>query len=392
MHNYYRSFVLNVFIVLAVVIFGCKNNSNQADENAALVSRGPVIASFKCPGSVHSANVVSVVNTLRNTVTEIYKVPGSKVEKGELILQLDKTPILEEISSLKNQIQQKENALERIQLNANSVRLDLNHSEDAKKARVQHLKHSLGQQQKLLEAGGTTQERVDQVKQNLFLAEQDLNNQAEKNSLRLQQLKMDELNLELQIQSMKKSLQTQQAILQKTNVKAPVSGILLEVAGNVGNYVSLDQALVKIADKNTLKIVGTAGRNKLALLEPGGEVEVLIQSKKFSGTVGEVFAEENSEMISFDVFVAENEQHKLAGVEDVELLVKANDKENVLRMRKFPGMALTKHLDVLLQRGEEVIRTEIVLGTFGKDYCEIISGAQEGDIILRENPSDTSDL
>ncbi len=50
-------------------------------------------------------------------------------------------------------------------------------------------------------------------------------------------------------------------------------------------------------------------------------------------------------------------------------------------------MALTKHLDVLLQKETEVIRTEIVLGTIGKDYCEIISGVEEGDVILVEDPA-----
>ena len=385
-----RLFVFGILAIFASVLFACKGNSDKSAVKTEVVDRGPVVASFKCPGSVRSANVVAVLNPLRNSVVALHKTPGERVEKGELILQLDKAQIQDEIAGLNNQIQQKQNALEKNRLNARSIQLDLNQSEQAKKARVQNMQHSFEQQEQLLEAGGTSQARVDQIKQNLLLAEQDLNNQAEKNSIRLQQLEMDERNLVLQIQSFKRSLNTQRTILQKTDVKAPVSGILLEVAGNVGDYVSLDQALVKIADESTSKIVGTAGKNKRDLILPGGVVDVSVNNETFVGTIGQVYDDENSESVSFNVFVAENDQQKLTGVENVVLLVKANDKENVLRIRKLPGMTLSQHFDVLLQKDDEVIRTEIVLGTIGKDYCEIISGVNEGDIILREGSSATS--
>ena len=387
-----RLFVFGILAIFASVLFACKGNSDKSAVKTEVVDRGPVVASFKCQGSVRSANVVAVLNPLRNSVVALHKTPGEQVEKGELILQLDKAQIQDEIAGLNNQIQQKQNALEKNRLNARSIQLDLNQSEQAKKARVQNMQHSLEQQEKLLEAGGTSQARVDQIKQNLLLAEQDLNNQAEKNSIRLQQLEMDERNLVLQIQSFKRSLNTQRTILQKTDVKAPVSGILLEVAGNVGDYVSLDQALVKIADESTSKIVGIAGKNKRDRILPGGVVDVSVNNETFVGTIGQVYDGENSESVSFDVFIAENDQQKLTGAENVVLLVKANDKENVLRIRKLPGMTLSQHFDVLLQKDDEVIRTEIVLGTIGKDYCEIISGVNEGDIILREGSSATSAL
>nr|WP_319272521.1 efflux RND transporter periplasmic adaptor subunit [uncultured Draconibacterium sp.] len=388
MDNRSRLFVFGILAIFASVLFACKGKQEKTEVKTEVVSRGPVIASFKCQASIRPANIVAVINPLRNTVTAVYKKPGDWVEKGELIMQLDKKPLQDEIATLNNQIQQKENALEKIRLNGRSISLDLNHNEDAKEARIDNMRNSLEQQEKLLEAGGTSQARVDQIKQNLALAESDLNNQAEKNSIRLQQLEMDERNLELQITSFKKSLNTQRSILQKTEVKAPVSGTLLELAGNVGDYVSLDQAMVKIADGNTFKIVATAGINKLHAIQPGGEAEVTVNNQKLKGTIGQVYVEDNSESVSFDVFVAEKDQQKLADAENVELLVKANDKENVLRIRKLPGMALTKHLDVLLQKETEVIRTEIVLGTIGKDYCEIISGVEEGDVILVEDASE----
>ncbi|MDX8341346.1 HlyD family efflux transporter periplasmic adaptor subunit [Draconibacterium sp. IB214405] len=391
MENRSRLFVIALIVVIAGLFAACKSNSDTSVKTV-VASRGPVVASFKCQGSVQAAKVVALINPERNSVVAVFKNPGDRVKEGELILQLDKSKLQSEITDLNNQILQKRNALEKNKLNAKSAEMDLGYGEENKKARILQLKASLEQQEKLLEAGGTSEARVDQLKQNIAIAEADLENQGEKNSIRLQQLEMDESNLALQIRAFEKELTEKKNLLKNMDVKAPVSGILLEVAGSVGEFVSLDQALIKVANENSFKIIGTAGKSKLHAIQPGGSVEVTSGSSKIQGTIGQVTSEDDAESVQFDVFVAEADQQKLAGAQELELLVKANDKENVLRIPKLPGRPLTQHLDILLQKGDETVRTEIVLGTIGKDFCEVISGVEEGDVILLEDPSSTSAL
>lgn len=386
MMNRSRLFVFIVPIVIAGIFASCESKSDNSVKTE-VVSRGPVVASFKCQGSVQSAKVVSIINPERNVVIAVHKNAGDHVDKGELILQMDKSKIISGIAELNNQLSQKKNALERIRLNAKSAEMDLDYGEQNKKARILQLQASLEQQEKLLEVGGTSSARIDQLKQNIAMAEADLANQDEKNAIRIQQLDMDERNLELQITAFEKNLREQKELLRKTDVKAPVSGIILEVAGNVGEYISLDQVLVKVADENSYKIIGTAGKNKLHLIQTGGTVDVTLGNSKINGTIGQVTVEDASELLQFDVFVPESDQEKLAEIQNVEILINANDRENVLRIHKLPGMPLTQHLDVLLQKGDELVRTEIVLGTIGKDYCEIISGVEEGDVILVQDPA-----
>lgn len=386
MMNRSRLFVFIVLIVIAGIFASCESKSDNSVKTE-VVSRGPVVASFKCQGSVQSAKVVSIINPERNVVIAVHKNAGDHVDKGELILQMDKSKIISGIAELNNQLSQKKNALERIRLNAKSAEMDLDYGEQNKKARILQLQASLEQQEKLLEVGGTSSARIDQLKQNIAMAEADLANQDEKNAIRIQQLDMDERNLELQITAFEKNLREQKELLRKTDVKAPVSGIILEVAGNVGEYISLDQVLVKVADENSYKIIGTAGKNKLHLIQTGGTVDVTLGNSKINGTIGQVTVEDASELLQFDVFVPESDQEKLAEIRNVEILINANDRENVLRIHKLPGMPLTQHLDVLLQKGDELVRTEIVLGTIGKDYCEIISGVEEGDVILVQDPA-----
>ncbi|WP_321371194.1 HlyD family efflux transporter periplasmic adaptor subunit [uncultured Draconibacterium sp.] len=386
MMNRSRLFVFIVPIVIAGIFASCQSKSDNSVKTE-VVSRGPVVASFKCQGSVQSAKVVSIINPERNVVIAVHKNAGDHVDKGELILQMDKSKIISGIAELNNQLSQKKNALERIRLNAKSAEMDLDYGEQNKKARILQLQASLEQQEKLLEVGGTSSARIDQLKQNIAMAEADLANQDEKNAIRIQQLDMDERNLELQITAFEKNLREQKELLRKTDVKAPVSGIILEVAGNVGEYISLDQVLVQVADENSYKIIGTAGKNKLHLIQTGGTVDVTLGNSKINGTIGQVTIEDASELLQFDVFVPESDQEKLAEIQNVEILINANDRENVLRIHKLPGMPLTQHLDVLLQKGDELVRTEIVLGTIGKDYCEIISGVEEGDVILVQDPA-----
>ncbi|GEM_PF-295574 len=387
-----RLMVLSLLLFFVCTIVSCNKKKDSPTIKTEVVSRGTVVASFICPAKVEPASIVSVVNPTRNSITAVYKTAGQKVEKGELILQLDKTNIQEEIARLKNQLQQKQNVLDKNKLNAKSAELDLDYSAEAKKARILKLKSTLEQQNKLLEAGGTSSARVEQIKQDIALAERDLDNQAEKNEIRLKQLQMDQQNLELQIASFKQNLASQQEMLRKTTVKAPVSGTIVELAGNIGEIVSIDEALVQIADDTAFKLLATAGKNKIDHILPGGPVNINIDGEKIKGSIGNVTVDDVAEWVQFDVFVAADGQNKLKKVSETEVEVIANDKENVLRIRKLPGMVLTKHIDVLLQKGDETIRTEIVLGTIGKDYCEVISGVNEGDIVLLAHPASAQEL
>ncbi len=203
------------------------------------IERGPVIASTKASGVVESESEVLIHSPAKSIIKKVYKEPGSWVEKGELIVQLDKENIVDDIDRIGDQLDMRRNSLEKTQLNAQSTRLDLGYNEEVKKLRITSLKSSLADQQQLLEVGGISPARIEKTKQEIVLAEKDLETLTEKNAIRLKQLAADEKGLMLQIKVQEKTLQEKLELLSKCDIKAPSSGIILAVAGNEGTRVDV---------------------------------------------------------------------------------------------------------------------------------------------------------
>ncbi|NOR76214.1 MAG: hypothetical protein GQ525_13785, partial [Draconibacterium sp.] len=118
------------------------------------VERGGIISGVKATGVVVSENEVLILSPASSLIKQIFKEPGSWVEKGEVILQLDVEKTRTEIDKISDQLEIKRNSLEKTQLNAQSTRLDLDYNEEVKKLRITSLKSTLADQEQLLEVGG----------------------------------------------------------------------------------------------------------------------------------------------------------------------------------------------------------------------------------------------
>ena len=100
--------------------------------------------------------------------------------------------------------------------------------------KITSLKSTLADQEQLLEVGGISPAKLEKTKQEITLAEKDLNTLSQKNSIRLKQLIADEKGLLLQIKMQGKTLLDKQEILGKLTIVAPSAGIILAISGNEG--------------------------------------------------------------------------------------------------------------------------------------------------------------
>ena len=98
------------------------------------------------------------------------------------------------------------NNLEKNRLNAESIKADLSYNAETKKLKISSIKSTLVDQKQLLEVGGISQAKYDATKQELVLAEKELNLVKQKNAIKLAQLEAEEKGLILQIEMQQKEL------------------------------------------------------------------------------------------------------------------------------------------------------------------------------------------
>ena len=389
----YRTRVIVLLTGLAIVLafagiqlYNSKNTEHNSSETSSMsiekVGRGEVLLTLKTSGVVESDKDILLRSPERSIVKRVAVDAGSQVKKGDLLVELEEKAISQEIERVNQQLEIKRNALKKYQLNEENTRLSLKQSEDIKKNRLELLKTSLMQQEKALKDGGVDADRVERTRNEVEFAENDLQNLIDKDSIRLKQMKADENGLILQISSQENDLNEKQRLLQKLSLTAPESGVILEVPVQKGDRVESEQMLIRMSDFSTFKIVGWANVAQNALVATGDPATVLLNGQELTGRVGEITQMYDDQMFRFDIHLDNKQQNGLEVNTSVAVEVISSQRNNVLRIKKPEGLENTTHLTVYRVKGNEKIKADVILGTIGNEWCEVVSGLNEGDEIM----------
>ncbi len=374
-----------VVVILILFIYKLLSITTLKSGNfeTGVVDRGTVIDFIPAKGVVQPGSEVLLLCPEASVIKEIVKEPGSHVEAGEAIIKLDPKPIQTQIDDLKDQLEVKHNNLQKNILNARSVKIDLEYNVEVKKLKIASLKANLADQQQLLDVGGISPSKIDKTKQELVLAEKDLQMVQEKNSIRLEQLKADLEGLKLQISIQEKELAEKEDLLKKMIVRAPSAGIILQIYGKKGERVSKHALLVKMSDLSAFKIEGSIEDKLVGDIKTGTKVYALIDTAKLAGQIGNISPEVVNNRVEFDVFLQKNDDKKLLPNLNVDLMVVRAERDSVLRIKKGPALEKSvNEFDVYVVKSRTARRTRITTGLKGNEYIEIVSGLKEGDEVI----------
>ncbi|SHF39985.1 HlyD family secretion protein [Mariniphaga anaerophila] len=349
-----------------------------------VVDRGPVILSLHATGVVDSESEVLILSPAAGIIKSVVAEPGSKVKKGDVILQLNTDGVTDAIESIKDQLEVRQNNLERTRLNAQSTRLDLDYNEEVKKLKITSLKSQLADQEQLLEVGGISPARIAQTKQEITLAEKDLQTLVEKNSIRLKQLKTEEAGILLQIRMQQKELEEKQELIQKMSIRAPSSGIILSISGRAGEKVKTDDLLVRMSDLTSFKIIGSVEEQHAVQLKTGDKVFVNLGEEQLEGTVGNITPMVENNKVQFNVHLQESSHPKLIANQQIEIQIIVNSKADALRIKRIPEIENGQKHKMFVVKGDKAVKKDFTLGIIGNDYCEILSGLEEGDVVITD--------
>ncbi len=380
-----------LFIILAAAAYFSgifvPNTLKLSNLETIRIDTGEVISATAATGIIESENEVIILSPTAGVIKSILKEPGTKVNAGDIILQLNAEPVQNEIEKLKDQQEVKRNNLEKTRLSAQSTKLDLEYNEEVKKLKVISLKSQLADEQQLLEVGGISPAKLEKTKQEITLAEKDLSMLIEKNSIRLKQLTTDEKGLLLQIRIDEKALEDKIELLSKMNVQAPSSGIILNVSGNEGEKVGGDKMLVRMSDLTSFKLTGSIDEQFANQIKTGNLVYVTVEDEKLEGLIGNVTPIVENSKVQFNVHLKESSHPKLIANQQVQILIINNHKENTLRVPKIADFEKGKKHEIFVLKGSKAVKKEIVLGIIGNNFCEILSGLNDGDIIISKGTS-----
>jgi HlyD family secretion protein len=379
-------------IILVVFFPFSKDGTGKPELVVAVTERGNVIESFSGEGIVEPQSEVIILSPASSIIKEILKEVGSHVDDGEPIIILDPTPIQAEIENIQDQLEVKQNSLTKNRLNARSTKVDLEYNVQVKNLRIASLRSELADQEQLLEVGGISPARFEKTKQELELAEKDLEMMKEKNSIRLQQLEADEEGLRLQIEMQQKVLAAKEEALSKMIIRAPSAGIILSIRGKVGEKVNSDQLLIEMSDLTSFKIQGRVDDDQSDHIKTGTRVYARIDNEKLSGVVGTVSPVVRDRKIEFDVNLQESSHYRLRPNLSVNLDIVLEERDSVLRIPNGPAIGRGQSHEVYVLRMGQASAATIITGLKTEEYVEVVEGLQEGDRVVLSEVGSLTDL
>lgn len=387
--------ILVIVAIIIVIVIGFYKYSTflfsptikKGDLSTCIVDRGTISSALDAKGVVESLSEVLILSPSSSVIKTILKEPGSRVKKGDPIILLNTEPILENIEKIEDQLEVKRNSLEKNRLNSRSIRVDLAYNEEVKNLKIVSLKAQLKDQEQLFEVGGISSAKIEKTKQEITLAEKELETLEEKNIIKLKQLQADEKGLLLQIRIQEKELEDKHELLEDMKVCAPADGIILVIYPREGEKIDEDKMLIKMSNLSAFKVKGSIDEIYADQIKTGKPVSVHLDNEILEGRVGTVAPMVENKKIQFYVHLDINNHPKLISNMEVGLRVSLSSKEEVLRIKRHENFLVDNETSLYVLYDGKAIRQNVKFGVRNSEYIEIVSGLKEGDKIITDGIS-----
>jgi HlyD family secretion protein len=165
-------------------------------------------------------------------------------------------------------------------------------------------------------------------------------------------------------------------------IRAPSSGIILEVNGSEGEKVNTDRLLVRMSDLSTFKLIASIEDVYDDVTKTGRGVLALIDGERLTGKIGTISPSIKDGKIEFDVFLDQSDYFKLRPNLSIDLLVIQAQKDSVHRIKKGPAFGEGDMHEVYFIKSGKAMLKNVKTGLSGNEYLEIEEGVELGDELI----------
>jgi len=374
----------------AAALFGLLRPGVSADEiRVARVSRGPVDEVIDASGTVVPASEAVLSSPVEARVVEILAHPGIELAAGDPILRLDTSASSLAVDRLTDRVTQKESERTQLRLTIEKEIFDLETRAEQQKLDAEVLAHRLRQHQTLAHEGLISDEQLRQTEAEAKKATLSWEQSVRQidNAKKTGDARIGALDLDIRI--LRNELEQAQRELELATAKANRAGVLTWIVDDVGVTLRRGDVYARIADQSSWRVEATTSDIHASRLAPGMPAEVRVAGEVLGGAVASVNPAIENGAVRFVVRLDEPSHAKLRDRMRVEVAVIAGERTDTLKIRRGPFATGAKREQVFVVQGDEAVRREAVLGAFGRDEVEILSGLTEGDLVI---VSDTSEF
>jgi HlyD family secretion protein len=354
----------------------------------ARVDAGPIESTISASGTVVPEFEQVLSSPINARVVKIMKRPGAVVTRGEPILELDVSESVLALERVTQQVELKQNQQAKAKLDLENTLISLKSQWEIKNLEFKSASQNSARNRELHKQGLVSSELLSQAE----LLE-------EKNRYELKQLEESKHNagqstdtqlegLALEMKTLEKERTEARRQLELATTKSDRDGVLTWVVPEEGATIQKGAVLARIADLNSFLVQATVSDIHASRLSVGMPVRVRINDSFLEGEVSSVDPTIKDGVMTMLIALKEKASSLLRSNLRVDVLIAAERKDRVLRIKKGPFANSEGLRDVFVIRGDAAIKTSVRLGISSFEDYEVVEGLIEGDEVIISDMTD----
>jgi HlyD family secretion protein len=388
-----RYTVLSLISIIGLLIVGCTPEQpadTEPQEEAAIpvevtdVQLGQIDNSLSVIGNVEASKEVSVHPKLSGKIESLYVSKGDVVEKGQKLVQLDQSDIL---NSVKQSLASLQSAQANVSQSKERQEMDITQAqqnvENAQRA-YNDAKVNSDRMKTLYDEEAISMQQYEQAESSLKQAESSV--KVAQENLTTAKSDVNLKTLQASVNQAQVGLDVVRSQLADTLVEAPISGVIATLDPDEGEYVSPQAALMTIIQTNPLLVKANITEEQLPLVQEGNTFTVLIQSigESVQGKVTFIspITEQQSRSYPIEITVEEVPDTMKPGmVAKILLSQKEVQEEQIVIPIKAVIPSEGKYY-VFVVDGERALKREVSIGKENSESVVITNGLSAGEQII----------
>lgn len=388
--------LIGMILIIATQVAGCAPKPQEAGNQTAdpsapktvkvqKVSKQKISNPREQVGDLSASVQVDVVPKAGGEVKEILKKKGETVQEGDVLFRLDtKTILLDKEKAeltLRNEQYQldktrEDDATDTKELDNNIAKTEQSLKEAVKAYNKAANEYDLGTiNDTELQSNKTS---MDNLQKDLDLYKQKRKTKNKINSL---------TNLEIQLETARVSLAQTEETLSNYEIKAPTSGVLIDLNVEAGMTVAAGSKVGQVLKTNPAKVKADLSEDQFKLLQGKQELYVYpsggsADSKK-NATISYLSPVMDPSTNSYKLELElpnENMQWK-PGIKAQIMLTDAQE-ENVVTVPTTSIVRDGNDTYIFVLSGQQAERRKVILGRINETVQEVLSGLKEGEQLI----------
>jgi HlyD family secretion protein len=346
------------------------------------VTSGPIEAVINASGVV-LPEVEKVLSTpVEARVLRILRRPGTTVEPGDPIVELDLSAATLAVERLDQNLAIKRNQQMQTRLELEARLATLESQRRAKELSAKSLEAMRERRRELRAEGLVSAEDLQQAELTAAQAALELKQTQEDAAHAQLATKAKIEGLDLEIATLRKERTEAARLLSLGTMRADRSGVVTWTVTEEGAAVRSGEPVARVADLSSFRVEATVSDVHAKRLSAGLPATVKIGDDSLPGTVANVLPTIRDGVMTFNVSLQDRASDLLRSNLRVDVLVATGRREKALTLRRGPAIEGDGPRQLFVVRNGRAVKTPVRIGLLGFDTCEIVEGLSEGDEVV----------